>query len=128
MGDLRKSRDTHAQEENEVNEAIQLHMDRAKARYACQNQTGAILSMRKVKTLQAQQAQLIQVLKFLSIREIDLVKYTNKAKEFAAAAATAKQQDDADDQVHSSMEIELETLLNVELEVQEMLTTKTTKV
>ena len=55
-----------------VSKDISVHLDRSKARLACQNSIGAVLSMRKVKRMQAKHVKLGRAVDYLLAQEESL--------------------------------------------------------
>jgi hypothetical protein len=60
--------------------AVELHMDRAKARYQSVNSRGAVLSMRKIKRLEADKKGVSEAIEYLGWQEVKLLKHISNAK------------------------------------------------
>uniref|UniRef100_A0A7S2YNP9 Uncharacterized protein n=1 Tax=Entomoneis paludosa TaxID=265537 RepID=A0A7S2YNP9_9STRA len=63
--------DLTAQERN-ARKSTRTHVDKAKARFDCENQRGAIMSMRKCHKLQAEQAKILEAIGYLRTLEAEL--------------------------------------------------------
>mmetsp|Transcript_17768 Transcript_17768/g.23005 ORF Transcript_17768/g.23005 Transcript_17768/m.23005 type:complete len:263 (+) Transcript_17768:81-869(+) len=78
--------------EEELNKAVQVHVDRAKARLAANNKFGAALSMRKVKTNQAERARVVAALDYLQRQETNLLIRLSEAKAVSALKACGEEE------------------------------------
>lgn len=73
LHDLSGALNKFTDKENELDKAITYHFSRGKARYESDNETGALLSMRKVERLQEEHARLVEVIQYLGTLEVQTV-------------------------------------------------------
>ncbi|KAL7572518.1 hypothetical protein ACA910_000342 [Epithemia clementina (nom. ined.)] len=66
---IRRGIATQIMEKEAIGHDLSVHVDRSKARYISQNTIGSVLSMRKVKSLQARQAKIMEAIEYLMTQE-----------------------------------------------------------
>ena len=76
-----------AENEEKLHKALQVHVDRSKARLAARNKVGAVLSLRRAKQMIAERSRIVSALEYLEKTQSDLLNRVNEAKAVSAQAS-----------------------------------------
>jgi hypothetical protein len=121
---IREAMNTRSEQERELSVAIEIHMDRAKARYQSVNSTGAVLSMRKIKRLQTEKKGVSEAIEYLGLHEVQLLKHINKATTVSSLNESSSSNGNGADalaSLYSSMALELSQFNGYATEVEKLI-------
>ena len=107
---LQTKKSALVEHEKEVQTTVEFHLERAKARYVSQNQTGALISLRRIKRLQNELTALSKAQDYLHKQHEQLILLVKKNKQVQQQPQQEEEQGQQEESIPESSSSEEETL------------------
>ena len=107
---LQTKKSALVEHEKEVQTTVEFHLERAKARYVSQNQTGALISLRRIKRLQNELTALSKAQDYLHKQHEQLILLVKKNEQVQQQQQQEEEQGQQEESIPESSSSEEETL------------------